>query len=48
MALSPDNEKAAGQIVTLFQERQMGRSGLFKRMAEVRDHYNGDVIVPLP
>jgi len=48
MALSPDNEKAAGQIVTMFQERQMSRSGIFKRMAEVRDHYNGDVIVPLP
>jgi len=48
MALAPDNDKAAGQIVTMFQERQMSRSGIFKRMAEVRDHYNGDVIVPLP
>ena len=48
MALSPDNDKAAGQIVTMYQERRMNRSGIFKRMAEVRDHYNGDVIVPLP
>ena len=48
MALSPDNEKAAGQIVSMYQERRMSRSGIFKRMAEVRDHYNGDVIVPLP
>jgi len=48
MALALDNEKAASQIVTMFQERQMSRSGIFKRMAEVRDHYNGDVIVPLP
>lgn len=48
MALSPDNDKAAGQIVSMYQERRMSRSGIFKRMAEVRDHYNGDVIVPLP
>ena len=48
MALAPDNDKAAGQIVTMFQQRRMNRSGIFKRMAEVRDHYNGDVIVPLP
>jgi len=32
----------------MYQERRMSRSGIFKRMAEVRDHYNGDVIVPLP
>jgi len=48
MGLSPDNDKAAGQIVMMYQERRMSRSGIFKRMAEVRDHYNGDVIVPLP
>ena len=48
MALSPDNDKASGQIVTLYQERRMQRSGMFRRMQEVRDHYNGDVIVPLP
>jgi len=48
MALSPDNDKAAGQIVTMYQERRMSRSGMFRRMQEVRDHYNGDVIVPLP
>lgn len=48
MALSPDNDKAAGQIVTMYQERRMSRSGSFRRMQEIRDHYNGDVIVPLP
>lgn len=48
MALSPDNEKAAGQIIVLYQERRASRSGLFRRMQEIRDHYNGDVIVPLP
>ena len=48
MALSPDNYKASGQIVTMYQERRMSRSGMFRRMQEVRDHYNGDVIVPLP
>ena len=48
MALSPDNEKAAAKIVSLYQERRAQRSGLFRRMQEIRDHYNGDVIVPLP
>jgi hypothetical protein len=48
MALSPDNDKASGQIVSMYQERRMSRSGIFRRMQEVRDHYNGDVIVPLP
>lgn len=48
MALSPDNEKAAAQVVTMYQTRRAERSGLFRRMQEVRDHYNGDVIVPLP
>ena len=48
MALSPDNEKAAAKIVSLYQERRSQRSGLFRRMQEIRDHYNGDVIVPLP
>jgi hypothetical protein len=48
MGLSPDNATAAGQIVTMYQERRMNRSGIIKRMTEVRDHYNGDVIVPLP
>ena len=48
MALSPDNDKAAGQIVRMYQERRMQRSGQFKQMQDIRDHYNGDIIVPLP
>ena len=48
MGLSPDNATAAGQIVKMYQDRRMSRSGIIKRMTEVRDHYNGDVIVPLP
>jgi hypothetical protein len=32
----------------MYQERRTSRSGLFRRMQEIRDHYNGDVIVPLP
>jgi hypothetical protein len=48
MALSPDKDTAAVQVVSMYQERRTHRSGLFKRMQEVRDHYNGDVIVPLP
>jgi len=48
MPLSPDNEKAAAQIVTLYQERRQSRGGTIKRMMEIRDHYNGDIIIPLP
>jgi hypothetical protein len=48
MPLSPDKQEAATQILTLFRERQQERSGIFRRMSEIRDHYNGDVIVPLP
>lgn len=48
MALSPDNEKAAVQIVTMYQDRRKERGGLFGRMEEIRRHYNGDIIVPLP
>ena len=48
MPVSFDDDKAAGQIVTMYQERRSQRSGQFRRMQEIRDHYNGDVIVPLP
>ena len=48
MALSLDNEKDAAQIVTMYQERRRERGGLFGRMEEIRRHYNGDIIVPLP
>src|ERR1035438_1346651 len=48
MPLSPDKDLAAVQIVKMYQERQTQRSGLFKRMQEIRDHYNGDTVVPLP
>lgn len=48
MNLSPDNIEAAGQIVNMYHERQESRGGLFRRMSEIRDHYNGDVVVPLP
>ena len=48
MALSFDNAKAANQIVTLLQQRRRDRGGMFTRMDEIRRHYNGDIIVPLP
>lgn len=48
LALSFDNAKAANQIVTLLQQRRRDRGGLFSRMDEIRRHYNGDIIVPLP
>jgi hypothetical protein len=48
MALSFENESAASQIVSMYQERRQNRAGIFNRMDEVRRHYNGDVMVPLP
>ena len=48
MALSFDNDKASGQIVAMYQERRKDRAGIFNRMDEIRRHYNGDVMVPLP
>lgn len=48
MALSFENSKAAAQIVTLLQQRRRDRGALFGRMEEIRRHYNGDIIVPLP
>ena len=48
MALSFDNTKAAAQIVTLLQQRRRDRGAMFGRMEEIRRHYNGDIIIPLP
>lgn len=48
MALSFDNTQAAAQIVTLLQQRRRDRGALFGRMDEIRRHYNGDIIIPLP
>ena len=48
MALSFENDAAAAQIISMFQERRKNRAGIFNRMDEVRRHYNGDVMVPLP
>jgi hypothetical protein len=46
VALSPENEKAAAQIVSMYQDRRKERGALFGRMEEIRRHYNGDIIVP--
>lgn len=48
MALSYDNDEAASQIVVLYQGRRRDRGALFSRMDEIRRHYNGDIVVPLP
>lgn len=48
MALSFDNPKAAAQIVSLLQQRRRDRGAMFGRMEEIRRHYNGDIIIPLP
>ena len=48
MALSYDNGDAAAKIVTLYQSRRRDRGAMFNRMDEIRRHYNGDIVIPLP
>lgn len=38
----------ADEIVGRYKERKRDRHPVLERMREVRDHYNGDVVVPLP
>ena len=40
--------RTAEQIHTLYMDRQKGRSKVIQRMEQVRDQYNGDVVIPLP
>lgn len=48
MALPAENVKAAADIVNKYQQRRRERGPLFNRMDEIRRHYNGDIIIPLP
>ena len=36
------------EIVALYGSRQQGADGAKSRMRNLRDYYNGDIIVPLP
>jgi len=40
--------KSAEEIVELYYNRKNAHSGVKERMRHIRDHYNGDVVVPLP
>lgn len=40
--------KSAEEIVNLYYERSQNYAGVKERMRHIRDHYNGDVVVPLP
>ena len=40
--------KSAEEIVALYYQRSQNHSGVKTRMKLIRDHYNGDVVVPLP
>jgi len=40
--------KSAEEIVDLYYARSQHHSGVKTRMRHIRDHYNGDVVVPLP
>ena len=40
--------KSAEEIVDLYYTRSSNYAGVKERMRYIRDHYNGDVIVPLP
>ena len=40
--------KTAEEIVDLYYTRSSNNAGVKEKMRHIRDHYNGDVIVPLP
>ena len=40
--------KSAEDIVDLYYSRSQNHAGVKARMRHIRDHYNGDVVVPLP
>jgi len=40
--------RSAEEIATVYKSRLAKRGPLFSRMREVRDTYNGDVVIPLP
>tara|TARA_R110000751_G_scaffold33816_2_gene84022 strand:+ start:2330 stop:4081 length:1752 start_codon:yes stop_codon:yes gene_type:complete len=40
--------KSAEEIVDIYYNRSQNHSGVKSRMRTIRDHYNGDVVVPLP
>ena len=40
--------KSVEDIVSIYYERVQNYSGIKDRMKSIRDHYNGDVVVPLP
>jgi len=40
--------RSFAEIVSLYHERQIKRAPEFASALDVRDHYNGDVVVPLP
>ena len=40
--------KSAEEIVELYYARKNAHAGVKDRMRHIRDHYNGDVVVPLP
>ena len=40
--------KSAEEIVDLYYTRSSNYAGVKEKMRLIRDHYNGDVIVPLP
>lgn len=37
-----------GMIGTIFEQRKRARSGLMAKMAEVRQAYHGDIVLPMP
>jgi len=40
--------KSVDEILEIYTARKQGHSGVKARMRTLRDHYNGDVIIPLP
>lgn len=40
--------RSPGEIISIYEERKKARSPLLNAMQEIRDIYNGDIVVPLP
>ena len=46
--LPSEDHLAAGHIYELYHERKLGRASIFNTMDDIRRHYHGEVMVPLP
>ena len=46
--LPSNNQEAAAKIHNLYMERRTHRAGIYNTMEDIRKHYHGEILVPLP